>query len=103
MAKEKKPTKDPNKKQHAKHSKRVGHKLYEKTFKHANGLTYTRRVKKGNRDHNENPRDWGKMPKNLRELSKTIRKFDGSKVTLDADNQAIRELKQIFQTADLTE
>jgi hypothetical protein len=80
MAKEKKPTKDPNKKQ-GKRSKKVGHKLYEKTFK-VNGREVSRRRKKGNREHNENPRDWGKLDPVLRELSKAIRLFDGRKVTL---------------------
>lgn len=97
MAKEKKPTKDPAKNQ-KKRSKKVGHKLFEKTFKHENGQTYTVRRKKGNREHNADPRDWGKMTPQMRELSKTIRRFNGKNVQLDADANAMREIYKDFAT-----
>ena len=81
MAKEKNPTKDPSKNQ-KKRSKKVGHKIHEKTFKTAMGVTFTKRRHKGSRANNEDPRDWGKLDAKLRELSKTIRRFDGKKIKL---------------------
>ena len=87
MAKEKKPVKDPNKNQ-KKRSKKVGHKLYEKVFL-VQGREVARRRKKHPRSFNENERDWGKMTPPLRELSQTIRRFDGRKVQLDHEDMVI--------------